>query len=348
LGSEFLRLPVAGRRKRAKIATLMFTSRFFQFRFAILLLTLAGILVPVARTFAQQSGAASWVVVDTHSSRILMEQNGDKRRSVDGFAGVATALVAIDWSQRAGVDLNASATVPGFVATAGVGNPMGLQPGDQVSMRDLIYSVVLGADDAACLTIATNVGQDLQMRRGRQGDPVGEFVKEMNLLAAMNSMRGTRFQTPHGGNWGRTAGGVTTTRDLARLAVYAMANPGYRFYSMQAERAVAISRAGATFRFRISNSNRYAGKAGVDGVKSVGRAAGGPGAILTSKRNPEVTHLPDGRTVLYPRRVIAVADGAADSVGVAWQLLNAGWQEFDRWSAQGRPMENLRALNATR
>ncbi|MFM7180666.1 MAG: hypothetical protein ACKO2G_04285 [Verrucomicrobiales bacterium] len=304
-------------------------------------------MIPVSRTHAQQAGAASWVVVDTHSSRILMEQNGNKRRSVDGFASMATALVAIDWAQRAGVDLNANATVPGFVSTAGVGNPMGLQPGDQVSLRDLLYSIVLGADDASCLTIATSVGQDLLMRRGRQGDPVGEFVKEMNYLAAMNSMRGTRFQTPHGGNWGRTSGGVTTTNDLARLAIYAMANAGYRFYSMQAERAVAISRGGGVFRFRISNSNRYAGKGGVDGVKSVARAAGGPGAILTSKRNPEVTHLPDGRTTLYPRRVIAVTDGAADSVGVAWQLLNTGWQEFDRWTAQGRPMENLRTLSST-
>lgn len=297
---------------------------------------------------AQQGAGASWVVVDTHSSRILMEQNGDKRRAVDGFAGVATALVAIDWSQRSGVDLNNSATVPGFVATPGVGNPMGLQPGDQLSMRDLIYSIVLGADDASCLTLATVVGQDLLMRRGRQGDPVGEFIKEMNHLAGMNSMTRTRFQTPHGGNWGRTAGGVTTTRDLARLSVYAMTNPGYRFYSMQPDRAVAISRGGSVFRFKISNSNRYAGKSGIDGVKSVLRGAGGPGAILTSKRNPEVTHLPDGRTQLYPRRIIAVADGAADSTGAAWQLLNAGWQEFDRWTAQGRPMQGLRFLNQSR
>lgn len=310
----------------------------------MLLLPLAWTLFPVTQAPAQQAGAPSWVVVDTHSSRILMEQNGDKRRSVDGFASVATALVAIDWSQRAGVDLNNTSRVPGFVTSPGVGNPMGLQPGDQISMRDLIYSIVLGADDASCLTLATNIGQDLLMRRGRQGDPIGEFVKEMNHLAGMNSMSGTRFQTPHGGNWGRTGGGATTTRDLARLAVYAMANPGYRFYSMQQERAVAISRGGAMFRFRISNSNRFAGKAGVDGVKSVPRAAGGPAAILTSKRNPEVSHLPDGRTMLYPRRIIAVADGAADSAGVAWQLLNSGWQEFDRWTAQGRPMQNLRML----
>ena len=324
----------------------MIKSRIFQFRLAILLLMLAGTLFPVVRLSAQQAGAASWVVVDTHSARILMERNGDKRRSVDGFAGMATALVAIDWSQRSGVDLNARVVVPGFATSAGVVNPMGLQPGDQVSMRDLIYSIVLGADETASLAIATNIGQDLLSRRGRQGDPVTEFVKEMNYLAAMNAMRGTRFQTPHGGNWGRTAGGVTTTKDLARLAIYAMANPGYRFYSMQAQRDVAISRAGSVFRFRISNSNRYAGKGGVDGVKSVARAAGGPGAILTSKRNPEVTHLPDGRTILYPRRVIAVADGAGDAVGVSWQLLNAGWQEFDRWTAQGRPTESLRPLNS--
>lgn len=340
-------MSVAGRGSGVKIRATMRISRIFQFRFAILLMAVLGVFSSPQPVSAQQGGGASWVVVDTHSSRILMEQNGEKRRAVDGFASIATALVTIDWSQRAGVDLNNAATVPGFITTPGVGNPMGLQPGDQLSMRDLIYSIVLGADDASCLTLATAVGQDLLMRRGRQGDPVGEFIKEMNHLAGMNAMTRTRFQTPHGGNWGRTGGGVTTTRDLARLSIYAMTNPGYRFYSMQPERAVAISRAGAVFRFKISNYNRFAGKSGVDGVKAVLRGAGGAGAILTSKRNPEVTHLPDGRTQLYPRRIIAVADGAADSAGAAWQLLNSGWQEFDRWSAQGRPMQNLRFLNQT-
>ncbi len=274
-----------------------------------------------------------------------MEQNGEKKRPVDGFAGVATALVTLDWAERTGFDLGNRASIPPVVASTAVGNPMGLQPGDRVSMRDLIYSVVLGADDAAALTLATTVGQDILARRGRQGDPLSEFVKEMNHLAGMNSMTKTRFNTPHGGAWGRISGGTTTTRDLARLAIYAMANAGFRFYSLQPDRAVAIERAGGVFRFRVSNYNRFAGKNGVDGVKSLMRGSGGPAAILTSKRNAEVTPMPDGRTFLYPRRVIAVADGGSDPTGMAWQLLQSGWQEFDRWTSQGRPMQQIKLLS---
>lgn len=347
MGSDFLRLRVASRPGQVKLPVVNLKLLFPRINLAAFFGALAYAAALLPSHSLAQGAAPSWVVVDVHSGRILMEQNASKRRTVDGFASVATALVSIDWSQRTEVDLGNRTSVPPVVAAPGVSNPMGLQPGDQLSMRDLLYSVVLGADDAACLTLATTVGQDILRRRGQSGQPLDAFVKEMNYLAGMNGMSQTKFTTPHGGSWGRGNSGVTSTIDLARLANYAMGSPGYRFFSMQPDRAIAIDRAGAVFRFRVSNFNRYAGRAGVDGVKAVTRGPSGPGAILTSKRNPEVTPMPDGRTFLYPRRIIAVADGGSDPNGAAWQLLTAGWQEFDQWTTQGRPMTNVKLLNGT-
>ena len=317
----------------------------------IFLIVVLALVAPWATNSVQAqapmaNGAKAWMVVDVHSGRILMERNSNEKREIDGFAGVATALVTLDWSQRTGRDLGAKILIPNAVATAGIGNPMGLQPGDRVSMRDLIYSVVLGADDAACIALASAVGQDLLMRRMRHGEPISEFVKEMNYLAAMNSMSKTRFGSPHGRPWGGKSAGTTTVRDMTQLAMYAMENAGFRFYSMQPDRAVAIDRvSGENARFRVRNYNRFAGQSGVDGVKAVARGLGGPVTLLTSKRNPEVTHGADGVTFLYPRRIIAVADGGGDPTGMAWQLLNAGWQEFDTWTASGRPNDNRLRLS---
>lgn len=276
---------------------------------------------------------------DTHSGRVLIDQGGSQRRPVDGFACVATALVALDWAQRVSMDMGAGATVPVAAVAGPFANPMGLQPGDRIGFRDLIYSVLLGADDAACMTLAANVGQDLLNRRQRGGDPVREFVAEMNNLAIMIGATSTSFRSPHGGSLtGRGQGGRTNARDLGRLALYAMSRPSFRFYSMQAQRAVAVNRGGQTFRFLVRNYNPYAGRDSVDGVKCFTRGLGGPGTILTSKRSHEVAPLPDGRTMVYPRRVVAVAFGP-NAPALARQTLASGWQEFDRWTSIGRPYD---------
>ena len=279
------------------------------------------------------------VAADSHSGRILIDQNGGQRRPVDGFATVATAMVALDWAQRVSMDLGMLATVPDGAVVGVFSNPMGLQPGDRVSFRDLLYSILLGADDAAAITLAANVGQDLLNRRQKGGDPVREFVIEMNNLAAKLGASSTSFRTPHGSPpGGRGNGGVTCARDLARLAIYAMSNSSFRFYSMQSSRVVAVSRGGQSLRFKVTNYNSYVGRNGIDGVKVVPQGQGGPGAILTSKRSHEVTQLMDGRTQLYPRRVVAVVF-APEPVGSGWQALAGGWQEFDRWSLTGRPYD---------
>jgi len=307
---------------------------------------LAAVLLLPAHAGAQT--LSSWVVADAHSTRILIEGNGTLKRPVDGFAAVATAVVTLDWAQRIGLDMGRLAAVHAEAVVGQQGNPMGLLPGDKLSYRDLIYSVLLGADDTACLTLAANVGQDLLMRRRKHGDPVAEFVGEMNALARQQGMSSTRFRSPHGGIFGRSRnGGHTTARDLARLGIYAMSRPAFRFYSMQSSRAVSVHRGAGKFRFRVHNFNPYAGKKGVDGVRVIVRGTGGPGAIISSKRSHEVVPLPDGRSLLYPRRVVSVAFGP-DPVKPARQLLDAGWREFDQWSAQGRPFEQARTLNGVR
>jgi len=300
----------------------------------------AAMSMPLAAPEANAQGGGSWVVIDAHSAHILMEQNSRARRPVDGFARLATAVVTLDWAARTGTDMSRTVTIPGEAARGAL-NPMGLQPGDRVSFRDLIYSVMLGADDASAAALAATVGRDLLMRRQRSGDPVSEFVREMNHLARQEGMRRTSFRSPAGsGLGGRGDAGNTTTADLALLARYAMSRPALRFYSMQPDRAITIQRAaGGTSSFRIRNNNPYAGRGAIDGVMALAGGKGGPAAMLTSKRRPEVRQLAGGATQLYPRRVIVVCSGVMDAPGVSARLLESGWGAFDSWTAQGRPSQ---------
>lgn len=311
-----------------------------QARLTSLAVAVAGCLLAPAH--AQQ--ATAWVVADAQSKHVLIEGGGDRKRPVDGFAAVATVAVTLDWAQLVGMDMATLATVPTSAVAGQSGNPMGLLPGDRISFRDLVYSVLLGADDSASLTLAANVGQDILIRRRKHGDPVEEFTREMQALAGKLGMRHTRFRSPHGARMGRSRdGGTSTARDLARLAIYAMGRPAFRFYSMQDARAVTVRRGEGAFRFRVRNYNNYAGVGTIDGVRVIPNGQGGPGAILTSKRSHEVVTLPGGRSMVYPRRVVAVAFGPR-ARQTARQLLDAGWRAFDQWTAQGRPPDPRRTL----
>ena len=75
-------------------------------------------------------------------------------------------------------------------------------------MRDAMYSMLLGSDNAAAHTLATYVGYRIQQKRGGRGVPRDLFVKEMNRLAQHLGMRSTRFANAHGMDSAREKGTI--------------------------------------------------------------------------------------------------------------------------------------------
>ena len=157
---------------------------------AAILLSLVSILPLSARE--------SYFVVEANSGRILLAEGSDQKRPVASLTKVATAIVALDWAKATGADLGGEMVVPPSVASLGGSNPMGLKPGDRISLRNALYSALMGSDNSAAQSIAHHVGFALQQARGNSGDPVKAFVAEMNTLAGELVMRRTRFSTPHG------------------------------------------------------------------------------------------------------------------------------------------------------
>ena len=73
---------------------------------------------------------------------------------------------------------------------------MKLRPGERIGMRDALYAMMLSSDNFAALTVADHVGRQLLVSRAKRGEPVNEFVGEMNRLAKGLGMRQTRFRNP--------------------------------------------------------------------------------------------------------------------------------------------------------
>jgi D-alanyl-D-alanine carboxypeptidase (penicillin-binding protein 5/6) len=288
------------------------------------------------------SAQESVMVVEAHSGKVLVASNASARRPIASLTKIATGAVTVDWATAAGADLGTlQITVPQTITLVGGPNPMNLQPGDQISMRDALYSALLGSDNLAALTIADHVGRELLTRRGKTGEPVVEFVAEMNRLAKALGMSQTRFANPHGLER-PGAKAYSTAADVARISIYAMRRNAFSFIVRQPDRQISVSGAAGKRSYRIRNSNELIGETGVLGVKTGTTTAAGPCVSVCMERDPLVRQKPDGSKGATPRRLIVVVLNNPDRFNRARALIRQGWSVYDPWLEAGAPVEDRR------
>ncbi|NNM28639.1 MAG: D-alanyl-D-alanine carboxypeptidase [Akkermansiaceae bacterium] len=283
--------------------------------------------------------AESVAVVEAHSGRILLAENATKRRPVASLTKVATAKVVLDWAKLTGAELGGMATVPVSAGTLGGANPMGLQAGDRISLRNALYSALLGSDNVAAHTLADHVGTAIVRARGGNGDPVKAFVDEMNSLGKAIGMKHTKFMNAHGMDNAKERG-KSTALDMARLCIYAMRDAGFVFFVKQGSRKISFDRGGGAVEFQVKNTNKLLGEMGINGIKTGMTALAGECLATSSGRKPLVTKLPDGRSRVTSRELICVVLGSADRFGRTRVLVPQGWELYDRWMADGGVVEN--------
>ena len=285
--------------------------------------------------------AASYVIADHTTGYVLEAYKADEKRQIASLTKIATGKVVLDWAERDGTDLSQQVVIPPqATADAGGGNPMGLQPNDLISYRDLIYAALMQSDNTAASTLAYYVGAALRTHGGEEMRSLGAveaFVSQMNALARQLGMERTLFLNPHGLEPARGAKPYSTALDLAKLTAYAMKDAGFRFYVSQKERKIAFNRSGQVLQYLLRNTNQLLGSQGVDGVKTGSTARAGECIIISSQHDPEITQQ-GATTLVTPRRLNIVILGAADRFAAASELLNRGWSLYDRWAAAGRPM----------
>lgn len=280
------------------------------------------------------------IVVEAHSGKILVAANSNERRPVASLNKIAAAVVAVDWATATNTDLGATIiTAPQTVVLVGGPNPMNLQPGDQLTLRDALYSALLGSDNLAALAIADHVGREIQSRRGGGGDPVATFVGEMNKLGKALGMKSTRFANPHGLERPGTKA-YSTAADVAKLSIYAMRRNAFNFIVRQKERQVSVTGPAGKRGYRVKNTNELVGEPGILGVKTGTTNAAGPCLSVCMDREPLVRQKPDGTKGATPRRIIAVLLNSPDRFNRARAVINQGWSIYDPWLGAGAPVQD--------
>jgi serine-type D-Ala-D-Ala carboxypeptidase (penicillin-binding protein 5/6) len=289
-----------------------------------------------ASALRSAAAAQAYLIADAQTGYILEEQESRKKLQVGSLTKIATACVVLDWSERKSGDLNATVTIPQEAFRGVTENHIGFQPGDSITLRDLLYAALVQSDNIAAYTLAYQVGSHLESADvGTKLTPADMFVAQMNALAKQLRMERTRFVNPHGMDYKVRPLPYSTAEDMARLTRYAMNKASFRFFVSQKQRQISFNRAGQQLNYVLRNTNELLGKMGIDGVKTGTSARSGQCLILYADRESEVVRNGQMETV-YPRHLMVVLLGSTNRFDEGAALLQHGWQLYDQWAAAGR------------
>jgi D-alanyl-D-alanine carboxypeptidase (penicillin-binding protein 5/6) len=298
----------------------------------------------LAGSVRSSAAAQAYAIVDSKTGYVLEAQEPRQKRQIGSLTKIATAVVVLDWAEHNGGNLGQIVSIPPAAFVGITENIIGFEPGDNITLRDLMYAALVQSDNIAAFTLAAHVGSTITApATGSKLGPVDVFVGQMNALAKNLKMEKTRFVNPHGIDDKVSPMPYSTAEDLARLTRYAMNKAAFRFYVSQRERQISFQHVGKTRNYLLRNTNELVGTRGIDGVKTGRTARAGECLVLSANRESEVVQQGQSTTV-FPRHIIVVLLGSTSRFGEGAGLVARGWQLYDQWAAAGRLVDPQKVL----
>lgn len=142
--------------------------------------------LPVLDSFISQASdkpdvtAKSVIIYDTTTKKVLYEKNPKEKLPMASLTKIMTAVVALENPKKS----NKYTVVPESLVGE---NSMGLEAGETLSLKDLLYGLILPSGNDAAETLAGN------FQNGREA-----FIKAMNDKAKSLGLSDTNFTNPSG------------------------------------------------------------------------------------------------------------------------------------------------------
>ena len=155
---------------------------------------------------AISTSAASAVLIEQESGRVLYEHAPDEERLIASITKIMTAVVALEHG-----DLRREYTVT--AEDMAEGSSMYLKPGEILTLEELLYGLMLASGNDAALAVAHCVSGDLKT-----------FVALMNDTARRLGMSHSCFQNPNGLD---EESHYSSALDMAKLTAYALNNQDF-------------------------------------------------------------------------------------------------------------------------
>lgn len=170
-----------------------------------------------------QPAAEAWILVDARDGERLAAERAAQQRSIASATKLMTAYLALREK-----NLGRRVAAPPYEALAAE-SLLGLEPGERISFRDLVYSLILASANDGAVAVAEGVSGS-----------VARFVREMNRAAARLGLDRTSFANPIGLD---EPGNHSTAADLAELASVLLEDRFFRRVADTTEHSVRTDRA---------------------------------------------------------------------------------------------------------
>lgn len=172
-----------------------------------IILIFSVLIIPVS-VFANDTAKSS-IVIDLNSGRTLYEKNSDEKRLIASITKIMTAILTIENG------ILEDKVEVGTEILNMYGTNIYLEVGEEISIRDLLYGLILRSGNDASVVLAKYIGGTEK-----------EFIELMNEKAKQIGMANTTFSNPHGLD--DDTKNYSTARDMSILSKYAYQNKTYR------------------------------------------------------------------------------------------------------------------------
>lgn len=196
---------------------------------------------------APSVSAAAAVLMEADSGRILVDVNAHSRLPMASTTKIMTALVALSNSDPDDV-VTVSEKAVGIE-----GSSVYLKAGEQLTMEQLLYALLLESANDAAAAIAIAVAGDIP-----------SFADLMNETAAELGLTESHFTNPHGLD---ADDHYTTAYDLALLTKYALREPAFAKIVSTYKTTIPLSGAEGT-RVLVNHNKMLKSYNGAIGVKT--------------------------------------------------------------------------------
>lgn len=235
-------------------------------------------------------------IMDRDSKVVLFAKDADQQVPQASTTKMMTALVVLDHYPLDRV-ITVTRAYP-------IGENIGFQPGEKITVEQLLYAMLVQSGNDAAEILAEN------FPGGRAA-----FVAAMNAKAQDIHLDNTHFQNPTGID---EDGHYSTAADLARLGDFAMRNSV--FAKIVGTKSAVVSSVDYSVSHVLNNINELLGQvAGVTGIKTGYTEGAGQSLVTLVERNS------------HP--VIIVVLGSQDRFGdsrrlIDWIFGNFTWQQL--------------------
>ena len=176
--------------------------------FAVVWLASTRVTAYVNAAAVGETSARAMCTMDVATGRVLFAHNADQPMGMASTTKVVTALTVLENCQDLDTKIRVADEAIGVE-----GSSIYLQKGEMLTVRELLYGLMLRSGNDAAVALALAVAPS-----------VADFAELMNQTATKYGARNTHFTNPHGLD---DPDHYTTARDLALLSAVALRNPTF-------------------------------------------------------------------------------------------------------------------------